>query len=131
MTNKTKHYGEKHFCQHCLQCLSNSKVTFKKGLAINHTKSVLLLEENEYINFQSFQRLEKKPFTIYCDYECTLIGSTDNISFAPNTKIYKDHIVCSCDFKLVCVDDRYSKPYKTYFGKDAIAKYLNDIVKEY
>ena len=59
------------------------------------------------------------------------MASTDNISFDPNTKIHKDHIVCSCDFKLVCVDDRYSKPYKTYFGKDAIDKFLNDIVKEY
>ena len=31
---------------------------------------------------------------------------------------------------LICFDDRYSKPYKTNFGEDAIDKFLNDMIKD-
>ena len=55
---------------------------------------------------------------------------TDNIDFGPNTKKYQDHIVCSYSYKLVCVDDQYSKLDKSYFGEDAIDKFLNDMIKE-
>ena len=49
--------------------------------------------------------------------------------FGPNAKIYQDRIVCSYCYKLICVDDRYSKPYETYFGEDTIDKFLNMIKK--
>ena len=55
-----------------------------------------------------------------CNFECVLIPSTDYIDFDPNTKKYQDHIVFSYGYKLICVDDRYSKSDKTYFGGDAI-----------
>ena len=42
------------------------------------------------------------------------------MNFDPSTKKYQDHIVCSYRYKLVCVDEQYSKPYKTYFVEDAI-----------
>ena len=67
---------------------------------------------------------------IYCDLESILILSTDNIDFAPNTKKYQDHIVCSYGYKLVCLDDQYSKPHKAYFGEYTIGKCLNDMIKE-
>ena len=67
---------------------------------------------------------------IYCDLESILILSTDNIDFVPNTKKYQDHIVCSYGYKLECLDDQYSKPYKAYFGEDTIGKCLNDMIKE-
>ena len=38
------------------------------------------------------------------------------------------HIVCSYGYKLICVDELYSKPYKAYFGKDPIDKFLNDMI---
>ena len=31
---------------------------------------------------------------------------------------------------MVCVDERFSKPYKTYFGEDVIDKFLNDLIRE-
>ena len=59
-----------------------------------------------------------------------MIPSTDNIDFGPNTEKCQDHIVCSFNFKVIHVDERYSKPYKTYFGEDAIENFLNEMVKE-
>ena len=79
-------------------------MSFKK-LAINHTKSVLLPEEGEYVNFQNLKRLLKLPFIIYGDFECVLIGLTNNIDFGPNSKKYQSHIVCSYGYKLICVDN--------------------------
>ena len=36
---------------------------------------------------------------------------------------------CSYGYKL-CIDGQYSKPYETYFGQDAIDKFLNDMIKK-
>ena len=38
--------------------------------------------------------------------------------------------MCSYGYKLICADERYSEPQKTFFGKDAIDKFLSDMVKE-
>ena len=48
----------------------------------------------------------------------------------PNNKKYQDHIVCIYGYKLICVDDQYSKWYKIYFGENAIDKFLIDVIKE-
>ena len=36
------------------------------------------------------------------------------------TKKYQKDIACNYGYKLVCVDDKFSKPFKTYLGKDAV-----------
>ena len=73
----------------------------KNCLAINHTKSVLLLEENEYVGFQNFKRLVKAPFKVHGNFECVLTSSAGNIDFGLNKK-YQDHIVCCYGYKLMC-----------------------------
>ena len=78
------------------------------------------------------KKLTKAPFKIYSGYECLLICSTDNINFGWNTKKEKDQgrIVCSYNCKVICVDEKYRKPYKTYIDEDAMNKFLNDITKK-
>ena len=81
MTNKAKPHGKKHFYQYCLQYFSSANVLecIRNCQAINHTKSILLPEEDAYINFQNFERLKKAPFIIYCDFESVLIPPTTSI----------------------------------------------------
>ena len=43
---------------------------------------------------------------------------------------YRKYIACSCGYKLVCVDDKFSKPFKTYLGKDAVQNFINNMTKE-
>ena len=43
------------------------------------------------------------------------------------TNKYKKHIACSYGYKLVYVDDNFSKSFKTYLGKDAIKNDINMI----
>ena len=45
-------------------------------------------------------------------------------------KKYPDHTVCSYDYKLICVDGWYSKPYKIYYDEEAVDKFWNDLIKE-
>ena len=46
------------------------------------------------------------------------------------TNKYQKHIACSYGYKLVCVDDKFSKPFKTYLGKDAVYNFINNMIKE-
>ena len=45
------------------------------------------------------------------------------------TKKYQKDIACSYGYKLVCVDDKFSKPFKTYLGKDVVFNFTNNISK--
>ena len=36
------------------------------------------------------------------------------------TNKYQKHIACSYGYKLVCVDEKFSKSFNTYLGKDAV-----------
>ena len=70
--------------------------------AVNHTKSVLLPEEHEYVNSQNFKRFSKAPFIINGDFECVLTPSADNINFGLNIKTYQDHIICKLATNNMC-----------------------------
>ena len=74
------------------------------------------------------------PFKIYADFECLLkevdsdCFSYEGISF---TTKYQDHIPCSFAYKLVCVDDQYSKDVVLYRGKNGVYKFIQSIFNVY
>ena len=43
---------------------------------------------------------------------------------------YQNYIACSYGYKLVCVDDKFSKPFKTYLGKNAVYNFINSMIEE-
>ena len=43
------------------------------------------------------------------------------------TNKYQKHIACSYVYKLVCVDNKFSKPFKSYLGKDPVYNFFNMI----
>ena len=45
-------------------------------------------------------------------------------------KHIQNHIACSYGYKLVCVDNKFSKPFKTYLGNDAVYNFINSIIRE-
>ena len=45
------------------------------------------------------------------------------------TNKYQKPIACSYGYKLVYVDDNFSKSFKTYLGKDAIKNDINNMIK--
>ena len=89
-------------------------------------------KKGEYIKFKHFGRKIKSPFMIYADFESILVPEA-NGKQNPNesyTNKYQKHVAGSYDYKLVCVDDEFSKPFKSYLGKDAVYNFISSMIEE-
>ena len=47
------------------------------------------------------------------------------------TQKYQDHIPCSFAYKLVCVDDKFTKPIVVFRGENAASKFIKAILNKY
>ena len=59
---------------------------------------------------------------IYADFESNLVLES-NGKQNPNesyTNKCQKHVACSYGYKLVCVDDKFSQPFKSYLGEDGV-----------
>ena len=59
--------------------------------------------------------------------------SKDNGKQNPNefyTNKYQKKVVSSYGYKLVCVDDKFSKPFKSYLGQDAVYNFISSMIEE-
>ena len=69
---------------------------------------------------------------IYADFESVLVPE-DNRKQNPSenyTNKYQKNVACSYGYKLVCVDDKFSKPFKSYLGRDVAYKFISSMSKE-
>ena len=67
---------------------------------------------------RNYTGIVKSPFMIYVDFESILIPE-NNVKQNPDksyTNKYQNHVDYSFDCKLVCVDNQFSKPFKSYLG---------------
>ena len=129
MFHKTKNKNKKWFCKSCLQCFSNEKVLIRHKedcLSINGVQFVDV--EEGIIKFENYSKQLPVVFKIYADFECNLQDT--KIYESSCTKKYHDHVPCSYAYKIVCIDDRFSKPIVVYRGENAAYEYIKAIVKE-
>ena len=66
---------------------------------------------------------------IYADFESILVHE-DNGKQIPNesyTNKYQKHITCSYGYKLVCVDDKFSIPFKSQLDEDAVYNFISSM----
>ena len=130
MFHKTKNKNKKCFCKSCLQCFSsNNALTEHKKvcLSINGAQSVRL--EKGTIEFKNYFKQIPVPFKIYADFECNLRGVE---SYEGSyTKKYQDQVPCSFAYKVVCIDNRFSKPTVVFRGENAAYEFIKAIFKEY
>ena len=47
-----------------------------------------------------------------------------------DTNKYQKLIACCYAYKLVCVDDKFSKLLKAYLGKDSAYNFINNMIEE-
>ena len=88
--------------------------------------------KGKYVKFKNYERKIKSPFTIYLDFECILVPENNGKQnpkeyFADK---YQQHIAGSYGYKLVCVEDKFSKPFKTYLDRDAVYNFINSMIEE-
>ena len=126
----TKNKNKKWFCKSCLQCFSSENVLIKHKenfLSINDKQSVKL--EKVKIKVEKYFKQIPFSFKIYADFECSLRGvECDEGSY---TKKYQDHIPCSFAYKVVCIDDRFTKPTVVCRSENATDEFIKVILKEY
>ena len=75
------------------------------------------------------------PFKIYADFECILkknkkCDENGNSDSSWSVKM-QDHIPCGFGYKVVCVDDKFTKDIVIYRGKDCVDKFVDAILSEY
>ena len=103
----------------------------KKGFKYQITVKFLLkkFKLNGEIEFEHYCKQLPVPFKIYADFECNLRGVES--CEGSYTKKYQDHVPCSFAYKVVCIDNRLTKPIVVYRGENAVYEFIKSIVKEY
>ena len=96
-------------------------------LSINGKQSVNL--EKGIIKFENYFKQLPLPLKIYADFECNLRDV--EIYEGSYTKKYHEHVPCRYAFKVVCIDDRFSKTIVVFKGKNAAYEFIKAILKEY
>ena len=89
-------------------------------------------KKGENIKSKNFERKIISPFMIYADFESVLVPE-DNEKQSPNeshTNKHQKHIVCSYGYKLAWVDDTFSKPFKSYLGKDTLYNFISSMIEK-
>ena len=83
----------------------------KDCLLINGGQNVKL--EKGFIEFKNYPRQIPVHFKSYADFECSLknVGCGVNNYCFSYTKKYKDHVPCSFAYKVVCVNNKFSKMF--------------------
>ena len=125
--HKTKNKNKKYFCKSCLQCFSSENVLTKHKedcLSINGTQSVRL--EKGRIEFKNYFQQIPVPLKIYPDFECNL--RVVGIYESSYSKKYQKHIPCSFAYKVVCINNRFSKPIVVFSGKNAAYEFIKAIL---
>ena len=115
-----------------LQCFEKILNEHKEDCLVMNGKQIVKLEKG-LISFKNYSRKIPVPFKIYADFECVLKnldnGTINNgISY---TRKYQNHIPCSFAYKVVCVDNKYSKKIILYRRRNTVNKFINLILNEY
>ena len=67
------------------------------------------------------------PFKNYADFECNL--KSVEIYEGSYSKKYQKHIPCSFAYKVVYIDDRFSKPILVFRSKNAAYEFIKAVLK--
>ena len=113
-----------------MQCFSCENVSTKHKevcLSINGAQSVTL--EEGAIGFKNHFKQIPVSFKINADFECNLKSVESYEDFC--SKKYQDHDPCSFAYKLICVDDEFTKPIVVFRGENAAYKFIEAILKEF
>ena len=128
MFHKANNKNKKYFCKSCLQCFSSKNVLTedkKVCLSINGAQSVRL--EKGTIEFKTYFKQILVPFQTCGDSECNLKSVESYERF--NSKKYQ--VPCSFAYKLICIDDEFTKPIFVFRGQNAAYEFIKAILKEY
>ena len=95
-------------------------------------KELLCLKKGVYVTYKNYETKINSPLIIYADFGSILMPENtgkQNSEESYSNK-YQKYIAFSYGYNLVCVDDKFSKPFKKCFRKDAVYSFNNSMIKE-
>ena len=130
MFQKTKNKNKKYFPKSFLQCFSSKNVlTEHKEVCLSIDSAQPVRLEKRTTEFKNYFKQIPVSFKVYTDFECNL-ESVENYEGSYSKK-HQDHIPCSFAYKLVCVEDKFSKLIVVFRGEGAAFIFIEAILKEY
>ena len=117
--------------RYCLQALSTAetlKCHINGCYKIKCKKMIKMPKNGAYVKFKSYETKITLQFIIYTDFESILV--TEDNGMILIEKKYQKHVACSYNYKLVCVDDKFSKRFKSYLGEDNFYNFINSMREE-
>ena len=108
------------------------KYHIKDCFKINGKQKIIMPEKGEYVRFKYYERKINSRFITYVDFKRVLVPEDNGKKNSEEsyTHKYQKHIACSYNYKLVCADDKFSKPLKTYLGEGAVKNFVNSMIEE-
>ena len=96
-------------------------------MSINWVQSVRLKKGT--IELKNYFKEIPVQFKVYADFECNLesVKSYED----SYSKKYQDHILCSFAYKLICVNDKFTKPIFVFRDQNAAYQFIKAILKEH
>ena len=130
-SNKKQHF----FCHFCMQGFTrqdilNDHIAYCSKYDAQNVQYPSDLEN--ILEFKSYEKKLKVPFCIYADFECfarkidTCLPDPAKSSTTNKTMFE----ACSFGYKVVCTDDRYTKPTVIYRGPNVTETFLRKLVEE-
>ena len=104
-------------------------------LIINGKQSVKL--KSRSISLKNYFKQLAVLFEIYADFQCLLNAiplkgvKSSHKNNGSYTEKYQDHIPCSYAYKVVCINNKFSKMVVLYRRKNVISRFIEAILKEY
>ena len=89
-------------------------------------------KKGKFVKFKKYEKILKSRFTIYADFESILEpegNGKQNLEESYTNK-YQKRIACSYGYKSVCIDDKFSKSFKTYLDEDVVYNFINSMIEE-
>ena len=76
--------------------------------------------------------MESLNFQIYGDFESILVPEDNGKQYLKEsyTNKYPKRIACSYGYRLVCVNGKFSSPFKSYLGENAVCNFINSMIEE-
>ena len=130
MFNKAENENKNYYCKSYLQCFSCKNVLTEHKevcLIINGAQSARL--EKGTIEFKNYFKQIPVSFKIYANCECNLKNVESYEGFY--SKEYQDHVPCSFAYRLICVDDEFTKPVVVFRDENAAYEFIKAILKEF
>ena len=136
MHRYSKHQHKKNFCKHCLHAFHREDLLqehMPDCVEINGAQKTYLPDpDDNNLQFTNYHKGLKVPFVIYADFE-SITQPIEQVQ-REETKSYTDgyqlHVPCGFAYKVVCIDDRYTKDTVVYRGPDCVANFLKAVNEE-